>query len=90
MALQALNGLRKTLRPNSGPCNVVLCPFRMFSLGQRVQPATMIEFKEIEYFDHTASHAADTFRTAAVMMREPERQKEQEKRKATSRLSPWS
>src|SRR5260370_5307305 len=25
----------------------------MFSLGQRVQPATMIGFKQIEFFDHT-------------------------------------
>ena len=37
---------------NSGLCNVVLRPFRMFSLGQRVQPATMIGFKQIEFFDH--------------------------------------
>ncbi len=53
MTLLAPNGLGKTLLDNSGPCNVVLRLFRMFSLGQRVQPATMIEFKEIEYFDHT-------------------------------------
>src|SRR5258708_9371715 len=53
MALPAPNGLGKTLRTNSGPCNVVLRPFRMFSLGQRVQPATMIGFKQIEFFDHT-------------------------------------
>ena len=26
----------------------------MFSLEQRVQPATMIRFKQIEFFDHTA------------------------------------
>jgi hypothetical protein len=37
-----------------------------------------------------ASHAADAFRTAAVMIREPERKKEQEKRRPASRLSPWS
>src|SRR5258708_18988888 len=49
----APNGLGKTLRTNSGPCNVVLRSFRMFSLGQRVQPATMIGFKQIEFFDHT-------------------------------------
>jgi hypothetical protein len=30
------------------------------------------------------------FRAAAVMIREPERKKEQEKRRPTSRLSPWS
>jgi phage terminase large subunit len=36
------------------------------------------------------SHAADAFRTAAVMIREPEKKKEQEKRKSVSRLSPWS
>ena len=36
------------------------------------------------------SHAADAFRTAAVMIREPERKKEQEKRRPGSRLSPWS
>ena len=53
MALPAPNGLEKTLRTNSGPCNVVLRPFRIFSLGQRVQPATMIGFKQIEFFDHT-------------------------------------
>ena len=29
----------------SGPCNVVLRPFRTSSLGQRVQPATMIGFQ---------------------------------------------
>jgi phage terminase large subunit len=36
------------------------------------------------------SHAADAFRTAAVMIREPERKKEQEKRRPASTLSPWS
>jgi phage terminase large subunit len=36
------------------------------------------------------SHAADAFRTAAVMIREPERKKEQEKRRPGSRLSQWS
>jgi phosphatidylethanolamine-binding protein (PEBP) family uncharacterized protein len=53
MALPAPNGLGKTLHTNSEPCNVVLRPFRMFSLRQRVQPATMIGFKQIEFFDHT-------------------------------------
>ena len=37
-----------------------------------------------------ASHGADAFRTAAVMIREPEKKREQEKRRPTSRLSPWS
>ena len=37
-----------------------------------------------------ASHGADAFRTAAVMIREPERKKEQEKRRPGSRLSPRS
>src|SRR5690242_7999815 len=37
-----------------------------------------------------ASHAADAFRTAAVMIREPERKKEQEKRRSVAKLSPWS
>jgi hypothetical protein len=37
-----------------------------------------------------ASHAADAFRTAAVMIREPERKKEQEKRRPAGKLSPWS
>src|SRR5215469_2773126 len=37
-----------------------------------------------------ASHAADAFRTAAVTIREPQRQKEQEKRRPASKLSPWS
>ena len=36
------------------------------------------------------SHAADAFRTAAVMIREPERKKEQEKRRPGGKLSPWS
>jgi phage terminase large subunit len=36
------------------------------------------------------SHAADAFRTAAVMIREPERKKEQEKRWSVGKLSPWS
>ncbi len=57
------NSLGKTLRANSGPCNVVLRPFRMFSLAQRVQPATMIGFEQIEFFDHTGSvrRCADTW-----------------------------
>ena len=37
-----------------------------------------------------ASHGADAFRTAAVMIREPERKMEQEKRRPAGRLSPWS
>ena len=37
-----------------------------------------------------ASHAADAFRTAAVMIREPKRKEEKEKRKSVSRLSPWN
>jgi hypothetical protein len=36
------------------------------------------------------SHAADAFRTAAVMIREPEKKKEQEKRRPAGKLSPWS
>jgi phage terminase large subunit len=36
------------------------------------------------------SHAADTFRTAAVMICEPEKKKEQEKRRPAWKLSPWS
>jgi transaldolase len=48
----APNGLGKTLRTNSGPCNVVLRPFRIFSQEHRVQPATMIGLKQIEFFDH--------------------------------------
>jgi phage terminase large subunit len=38
------------------------------------------------------SHAADAFRTAAVMIRGPERKrkKEQEKRRPVGNLSPWS
>ena len=36
-----------------------------------------------------ASHAADAFRTAAVMIREPEKKKEQPRRPPTNR-SPWS
>jgi hypothetical protein len=48
------NGLGKTLPTNSGPCNVVLRSFRMFSLGGCVQLATMIGFKQIEFFCHTA------------------------------------
>jgi hypothetical protein len=56
MALPTPNGPGKTLRTNPGPCNVVLRPFRMFSLGQRVQPAT--RFKQIEFFDHTGRPAS--------------------------------
>ena len=37
-----------------------------------------------------ASHGADAFRTAAVMIREPEKKKEPEKRRPGYRLSPWS
>ena len=37
-----------------------------------------------------ASHPADASRTAAVMIREPEKKKEQEKRRPGSKLSPWS
>jgi phage terminase large subunit len=37
-----------------------------------------------------ASHPADAFRTAAVMIREPEKKKEQEKRRPAGKLSPWS
>jgi hypothetical protein len=36
------------------------------------------------------SHAADGFGTAAVMIRESEKKKEQEKRRPASKLSPWS
>ena len=39
---------------------------------------------------HGRSHAANAFPTAAVMIREPERKKEREKRKPSSRMSPWS
>ena len=39
-------------------------------------------------FNPGLSHAADAFPTAAVMIREPERKKEQEKRRPSSRLSP--
>ena len=37
-----------------------------------------------------ASHGADAFRTAAVMIREPEKKKEQERRRPSGKLSPWS
>ena len=49
----APNGVWKTLRTNSGACNVMLRPFRISSLGRHVQPVTMIGFKQIEFFDHT-------------------------------------
>jgi hypothetical protein len=32
----------------------------------------------------------DAFRTVAVMIREPEKKKEQEKRRPSGKLSPWS
>jgi hypothetical protein len=51
----ASSGLRKTLPANFGPCNVVLHPFRMLSVDQRVKPVTMSGFKKIEFFDHTGS-----------------------------------
>ena len=38
MALPARNGLWKTLRANSGPCNVMLRPFRISFLGRHVSP----------------------------------------------------
>jgi hypothetical protein len=37
-----------------------------------------------------ASHPADAFRTAAVMIREPEKKKEQQQRRPPGKLSPWS
>ncbi len=55
MALLLPNGLGNTLRTNSGPCNVVLRSFRMFSLEHRAQPATMIGFKQVEFLDHTGT-----------------------------------
>jgi hypothetical protein len=36
------------------------------------------------------SDGADAFRTAAVMIREPEKKKEQEKRRPPGKVSPWS
>jgi hypothetical protein len=39
----APNGLWKTLRANSGPCNVMLRPFRTSSAGRDVQPATSLD-----------------------------------------------
>ena len=47
------NGCGKTLRVKSGPCNVVLRSVWNALLGSCVQPATMIGFKQIEFFDHT-------------------------------------
>jgi hypothetical protein len=41
----APNGLWKTLRANSGSCNVMLRPSRLASLGRHVQPAPMIGFE---------------------------------------------
>jgi hypothetical protein len=35
-------------------CNVVLRPFRVVPLDQGAQPATMIGFRQIEFFDQTA------------------------------------
>jgi hypothetical protein len=52
--LHAPNGCGKTLRVKCGPCNVVLRPFWNAFPGQCVQPATMIGFKQIEFFDHTS------------------------------------
>jgi hypothetical protein len=34
--------------------------------------------------------AADAFRTATVMIREPEKTKKQEKRRTSGKLRPWS
>jgi hypothetical protein len=39
---------------------------------------------------HDQPHAADAFRTAAVMIREPEKKKEPEQRRPAGKLSPWS
>jgi hypothetical protein len=38
----------------------------MSSLGQRVQPATMIGYKQIEYFDHTVYEAMHAIRKGQV------------------------
>jgi hypothetical protein len=43
-----------------------------------------------EAFYHRQSHAAYALRTAAVMIREPERKKDQEKHRSLSKLPPWS
>ena len=52
-ARPAPNGIGKTLRANLDRVTLCYIRFRMFSLGRRVQPATMIGFKQIEFFDHT-------------------------------------
>jgi hypothetical protein len=54
MTLPAPNGLGEGLNQTILD-RVALCyvRFRMFSLGQRIQPTTMIEFKETEHLDHT-------------------------------------
>src|SRR5260370_11152495 len=47
---------------------VTLCYVRFgCSLGQRVQPATMIGFKQIEFFDHTRSSASAIFRNSSFL-----------------------
>jgi hypothetical protein len=51
----APNGLWKTLRANSGSCNVMLRPSRLASLGRHVQPRTHDWIRTIEFFDHTES-----------------------------------
>ena len=40
---------------------VTLCygRFRMFCVGRGVQPATMIGFKQIEFFDHTGDKPSE-------------------------------
>jgi hypothetical protein len=67
MALPAPNGLWKTVHAYSGPCNVMLCPFRISSLGRHVQPATMIGFKQIEFFDHTGSRTSSASRPSSFL-----------------------
>ena len=53
--------VEQTLGGHSGEFldRVTLCygRFRMFCVGRGVQPATMIGFKQIEFFDHTGSSA---------------------------------
>jgi hypothetical protein len=53
--LNAPNGCGKTLRVKCGPCNVVLRPFWNAFRGLVRSAATMIGFKQIEFFDHTGT-----------------------------------
>ena len=53
IGLPGPNGVKTTLSAISGRCNIVLRSVRADFPEQRVHPATIIEFKQIEFLDLT-------------------------------------